>query len=122
VSQESEELEPRHNFTKLELETIGEYLPQIRRSLTDQSIVRTYLVIALVVGLIAQAAGFLLKPSAGTDVFGLLVDLLYGFGFALWTGVVVTFFVQVLPEAKRRQIIDGLAAYEEWKRNQPPNG
>jgi len=29
-----------------------------------------------------------------------VVDLLYALGWALWTGVVVVVFVQVVPEAK----------------------
>jgi len=121
VDQELERLEDRHQFTKQELEVIGEYLPQIRRSLKDQSIVKTYLAIALVLGLIAQIIGFLLKQSVGADLLGLAVDLLYSLGLALWTGVVITYFVQVLPEQKRRQIVLGLEAYEASKRNRPPS-
>lgn len=106
----------RHQFTRQELDTIGDYLPEIRRSLSDQSIVRTYSAIAFGLGLVAQIVGYLLKANAGTDFYGLAVDLLYGLGFALWTGVVVTYFVQVLPEAKRRQIVAGLEAYEASQR------
>jgi hypothetical protein len=39
-------------------------------------------------------------------------DLLYTLGWALWTGVVVVVFLQVLPEAKRRQYKQALDAYE----------
>jgi hypothetical protein len=119
VDQKLEQLEDRHEWTKQELEVIGEYLPQIRRSLSDQSIVKTYLAIAFVLGLIAQVVGYLLKQSVGPDLVGLGVDLLYSLGLALWTGVVITYFVQVLPEAKRRQIIKGLEAYEA-SRSKPP--
>ena len=106
------ELSSRDEFTRKELDTIGEYLPEIRRSLSDQSIQRFYLITAFVVGLIAQVIGYLLKVNAGADLYGLAIDLLYALGWAMWTGVVVTFFVQILPEAKRRQIIRGLEAYE----------
>jgi hypothetical protein len=41
-----------------------------------------------------------------------VADLLYALGAALWTGVVVALFVQLLPEWKRRQIGRYLDAYE----------
>lgn len=112
MSGQVDELSARNEFTKQELDAIGAYLPEIRRSLSDQSIQRFYLITAFVVGLIAQVIGYLLKTNAGADLYGLAVDLLYALGWAMWTGVVVTFFVQILPEAKRRQIIRGLEAYE----------
>jgi hypothetical protein len=37
---------------------------------------------------------------------------------ALWTGVVVAVFVQILPEAKRRQYKRALDAYEAAQRDQ----
>lgn len=39
-------------------------------------------------------------------------DLIYTFGWALWTGAVVVVFVQIWPEAKRRQFKQALDAYE----------
>ena len=48
----------------------------------------------------------------------MLADLLYAMGFALWTGVVVVVFVQVIPEVKRRQIKRALEAYETIRRDQ----
>jgi len=42
----------------------------------------------------------------------LVADLLYALGFSLWTGVVVVVFVQIWPEAKRRQYKQALDAYE----------
>jgi hypothetical protein len=38
-----------------------------------------------------------------TEPLGLVANLLYALGFALWTGVVVVVFVQIIPEVKRRQ-------------------
>ena len=58
----------------------------------------------MLVGLLAHLAGYALRPSAATEPLGLLADLLYAMGIALWTGVVVVVFVQVIPELKRRQI------------------
>ena len=41
-----------------------------------------------------------------------MADLLYALGWALWTSVIVVFFVQIWPEAKRRQLKRALDAYE----------
>ena len=68
--------------------------------------------IGFVVGLAAQIVGFLLKTSATTEPLLLVADLLYALGWSLWTGVVVVFFVQIWPEAKRRQLKRWLDAYE----------
>jgi hypothetical protein len=68
--------------------------------------------IGVVVGLAAHVGGFLLRSSATTEPLELVADLLYSLGFALWTGVVVVLFVQIWPEAKRRQIERWLDAYD----------
>jgi hypothetical protein len=65
-----------------------------------------------VVGLPAHVGGYLLRSSATTVLVGLLGDLLYTFGWALWTGVVVVAFLQIFPEAKQRQMMRALDAYE----------
>jgi hypothetical protein len=51
-----------------------------------------------------------------------VADLLYSLGFALWTGVVVVLFVQIWPEAKRRQLKQWLDAYEEALREKARAG
>jgi hypothetical protein len=89
-----------------------EHLPQLRRSVYGQRLLYQSLVVGFVVGLAAHAAGYLLRPSPPTEPLGLVADLLYALGFALWTGVVVVLFVQVVPEVKRRQIKQVLDAYE----------
>ena len=66
----------------------------------------------MVLGVAAHVGGFLLKTSATTEPVLLVADLLYQFGQALWTGVVVVVFVQLWPEAKRRQYQQVLDAYE----------
>jgi hypothetical protein len=91
---------------------VGEHLPQVRRSVYGQRVLRWILGIGFVVGLAAHAGGYLLKSSVTTEPFGLLADLLYALGWALWTGVVVVVFVQIFPEAKRRQFKGALDAYE----------
>jgi hypothetical protein len=91
---------------------VGEHLPQVRRSIFEQRLLYWSLAIALVVGLATHVGGYLLKSSVTTEPLGLVADLLYALGYALWTGVVVVVFVQVIPEAKRRQFKQALAAYE----------
>jgi hypothetical protein len=70
----------------------------------------------LVVGLAAHVGGYLLGSSATTEPLGLVANLLYALGWALWTGVVVVVFVQIIPEAKRRGFKKALDAYEAAQR------
>jgi predicted lysophospholipase L1 biosynthesis ABC-type transport system permease subunit len=104
-------------FTEAELAAIGAYLPELRRSVAGQRILYTSLAIGFVVGLAAHVCGYLLRSSVTTAPLGLVADLLYALGWALWTGVVVVVFVQIFPEAKRRQIMRGLDAYEAAMRD-----
>ena len=109
-------------FTDEELAAIGAYLPELRRSVAGQRILYRSLVIGFVVGLAAHVGGYLLRSSATTEPLGLVADLLYALGWALWTGVVVVMFVQIFPEAKRRQIMRGLDAYVAAQREKAPAG
>jgi hypothetical protein len=109
-------------FTDEELAAIGAYLPELRRSVAGQRILYRSLVIGFVVGLAAHVGGYLLRSSATTEPLGLVADLLYALGWALWTGVVVVMFVQIFPEAKRRQIMRGLDAYEAAQRDKARAG
>ena len=91
---------------------VGENLTLVRRSVYEQRLLHWSLGIAVVVGLAAHVGGYLLKSSVTTEPLGLVADLFYALGYALWTGVVVVVFVQVFPEAKRRQFKQVLEAYE----------
>jgi hypothetical protein len=91
---------------------VGENLEEVRRSVFGQRILYWTLGIASVVGLAADVGGYLVKSSTTTEPLGLIGDLLYTFGWALWTGVVVVVFLQIIPEAKRRQYKRALDAYE----------
>ena len=64
------------------------------------------------VGLVAYVVGYLLRTTAPAEPLGLLADMVYTFGFALWTGAVVVVLVEIIPEVKRRQIQRSLEAYE----------
>jgi uncharacterized membrane protein YccC len=70
------------------------------------------LAIGFVVGLAADVGGFLLKTSVTTEPLLVVGDLIYTLGWALWTAAVVVVFVQIWPEAKRRQYKQALDAYE----------
>ena len=100
---------------------VGENLTQVRRSVYEQRLLHWSLGTGLVVGLAAHIGGYLLRSSVTTEPLELLADLLYGLGYALWTGVVVVLFVQVFPEAKRRQFKQVLDAYEAARR-EPARG
>ena len=91
---------------------VGEHLTLVRRTASGQRPVYWILGTGLVVGLAAHAGGFLLKTSATAEPLALVADLLYALGWALWTSVVVVVFVQLVPEAKKRQYKQALDAYE----------
>jgi hypothetical protein len=95
---------------------VGEHLPRVRRSVYEQRFLYWSLGIGFVVGLAAHVGGYLLKSSVTTEPLGLVADLLYALGYALWTGAVVVVFVQIIPEAKRRQFKQALDAYEAAQR------
>ena len=91
---------------------VGEHLTLVRRSASGERPMYWILGIGFVVGLAAHVGGFLLKTSVTTEPLLLLADLLYALGWALWTSVIVVVFVQLWPEAKKRQYKQALDAYE----------
>ena len=91
---------------------MAEHLPELRRSAYGQRVLYQSLAVGFVVGLAAHVGGYLLRPSPLTEPLGVVADLLYALGFALWTGVVVVLFTQVVPEAKQRQFKRWLDAYQ----------
>jgi hypothetical protein len=122
-----------HPFTDEELHEVGlddpgvqawmqKHLPELRRSAYGQRLLYQSLGFGFVVGLAAQVGGYLLKSSVTTEPFALLADLLYALGWAMWTGVVVVVFVEVIPEVKRRQIKRTLEAYEATQREKARAG
>src|SRR5215469_14132391 len=101
---------------------VGQNLTLVRRSASGERPQYWVLGTVLVVGLVAHVGGFLLKASTTTEPLSLVGDLIYTFGWALWTGAVVVVFVQIWPEAKRRQFKQALDAYEAAMGNQAPAG
>jgi hypothetical protein len=98
------------------------HLPEFRQQAAGQRPLYWILGIGFVVGLVAQIVGFLLKTSVTTEPLLLVADLLYALGWSLWTGVVVVFFVQIWPEAKRHQLMRWLDAYEAARREKARAG
>jgi hypothetical protein len=96
----------------------GEHLPELRRHVSGQRFLYWSLALAVIIGLGAHVAGYLLKSNATTEPLGLLADLLYALGYALWTGVVVVAFTQLIPEAKRRQVNQAIDHYEAGRRDE----
>ena len=94
------------------LKWVGENLTDVRRVVAGERVLSWILWVALVIGLLAHVGGYALRKSVTSEPFGLLGDLLYALGYALWTGVVLVVFLQILPEAKRRQYKEALEAYE----------
>jgi hypothetical protein len=95
---------------------MDEHHTELRQTVSGQSILYSSLVITFVVGLVAQVVGYALLSSLPSGFLGLLADLLHALGWSLWTGVVVVVFIQIIPEAKRRQINQALDAYEVFQR------
>ena len=93
-----------------------EHFTDLQQSVTGLRFLFQSLVVSFVVGLAAHVGGYFLLSSASSEPFGLFADLLHAFGWSLWTGVVVVVFLQILPEAKRRQVSDYLQAYEAFRR------
>jgi hypothetical protein len=94
------------------LDWVGENLPRVRQSAHGQRTLYWTLGVSFMVGLAAYAGGYALKSSVTTEPLGFVGDLLYTLGWALWTGVVVVVYLQVLPEVKRRGYKQLLEAYE----------
>ena len=95
------------------LKWVGENLTEVRQIVSGEYVLQLkFLWVAVVIGLLAHIGGYALRKSVTTEPLGLLADLLYALGYALWTGVVLVVFLQILPEAKRRQYKKALEAYE----------
>ena len=102
---------PQH-FSDEELVWVREHMEQLRESVSGQRIALQSLGIGFMLGLAAYVGGYALKASATMEPLKLVADLLYALGWALWTGVVVALFVEIIPRAKQRQITKALDAYE----------
>lgn len=91
---------------------VGENLTLVRQSASGERVPYWILGIGFAFGLAAHVGGFLLKASVTTEPLSVVADLLYALGWALWTSVIVVMFVEIWPEAKKRQYKRALDAYE----------
>ena len=112
-----EEVDPRLDDPRVR-EWFGEHLPELRQAVSGQRLLYWSIAVGFVIGLGAHVAGYLLSSNATTEPLGLLADLLYALGYALWTGAVLVVFTQLYPEAKRRQIKRAIDHYEEGRREE----
>ena len=97
-------------------------MPEFRRSITGQHILYLWLTIGLIVGLVVHIVGYALLTATSGEPIGLVADLLSTLGTALWTGVVLVVFAEVLPQAQRRAALRLLHRYEEALREQAVAG
>jgi F0F1-type ATP synthase assembly protein I len=100
------------------VEWMEEHLSELKQSVSGPRLLYQSLVIGLVVGLAAHIGGYILASSVPKEPLGLLANLLLALGWSLWTGVVVTVFVEVIPDVKRRQIKRAVEAYEAMRQKQ----
>jgi hypothetical protein len=103
----------RGSYRGAALSWFEEHQAELRRSAFGDRLLYQSIVLCVVVGLIAHISGYLLRSSASSDFLGLLADLLYALGYALWTGAVVVLLLDVVPKVKRRQVREALRAYEQ---------
>jgi hypothetical protein len=111
-----------HHFSDEELAWVREHMTQLRQSVSGQRVALQSLGIGFVLGLTVYVGGYALKASVTTEPLKLVADLLYALGWALWTGVVVAVFVEIIPRAKQRQIKRALDAYETALREKAGSG
>ena len=104
-------------------EWFEQHLPEMRQNAYGQRFLYWTLATTFVVGVIGYVLGYLLKSGAPAEPLGLIADMLYTFGFALWTAVVIVVLLEVIPQVKRRQIRRALEAYEATRRpsSRPPD-
>jgi len=92
---------------------VASHLPEVRRRLAGNEILYWWIGGTVVLGLIANVAGFLWTSVATGTLDGLVAELLRNLGTALWTGAVLVLLLQVLPDIQRRAAIRSLHRYEQ---------
>jgi hypothetical protein len=96
------------------------HLAELRSSVAEHRFRKQLVWMGVLVGLVAHIGGYLVRASAPAEPLGLVADLLYSLGLALWTGTVVVVLVEIVPQAKERQILNAIDHYEATVRNGPP--
>jgi len=101
-------------------EWFEKHLEEMRQNAYGQRFLYWTLAVTFVVGIVAYVVGYLFKSSAPDEPFALLADMLYTFGFALWTAVIIVVLLEIIPGVKRRQIRRALEAYEATRGQKAP--
>ena len=115
----------QHEFTAEELRYLRQHRQDLDTWLNEGRFQYWVFAAAFLLGLLAHGIGYVLRSSVTGEPLAFLADLVYSLGLALWTGAAVAFFIQVFPEAKRRQIKRYLDAYDataKSSRAKPPTG
>ncbi len=102
MSERSDRTNHEPEFSEDELRWAAQHLPQIRGWISGRRFLHDAMLTAVILGLIAHVAGYVLAVSGSGEPRGLVADLLSNLGMALWTGAVLVVFVQVLPDYQRR--------------------
>ena len=102
MSERSDRTNHEPEFSEDELRWAAQHLPQIRGWISGRRFLHDAMLTAVILGLIAHVAGYVLAVSGSGEPRGLVADLLSNLGVALWTGAVLVVFVQVLPDYQRR--------------------
>ena len=102
MSERPDRTNPKPEFNEDELRWAAQHLPQIRGWISGRRFLYDAMLTAVILGLIAHVAGYVLAVSGSGEPRGLVADLLSNLGVALWTGAVLVVFVQVLPDYQRR--------------------
>jgi putative copper export protein len=105
--------EPRRPPTDEDIAWVASHLPEMRRRVAGNEILFWWIGITVVLGLIANIAGFLWASTATGTADQLTADLLRSLGTALWTGAVLVLLIQVVPNLQRRAAIRELRKYED---------
>lgn len=95
---------------------MGTHLDDLRQSVAEHRFRNWVVLLGVLTGLLAHVGGYLLRISAPAEPLGLVVDLLYALGLALWTGTVVVVLTEIIPQVKERQILDAIDRYEAIER------
>jgi hypothetical protein len=101
------------------VEWMGTHLAELRSSVAEHRFRNQLVWIGVLVGLVAHIGGYLIRASAPAEPLGLVADLLYSLGLALWTGTVVVVLIEIVPQAKERQILNAIDVYEAKVRGGP---
>lgn len=106
-----------HTFSRDELDWARDNLEQMRRNARNNTVLYLTLAGTLALGVIVYLLGVLIAEGiiGLPEGWGanLLADFLYNLGIALWTSVIIVFFLEVIVEYQQRRWQQYLIAVEQ---------